>query len=119
MVREFEFYHGAAIARLINSRRNISIERYPAGSNNASYVINNQIGLYLKHSTSRLSPWVFTFKEGHQKEIQEMQRELGTVFVVLICGSDGMVCLDYAEFKVALDDNHGQAEWIKAARRTR
>jgi len=119
MVREFEFYHGAALARLIHGRKNISIQQYSAATSNASYVINGQIGLYLKHSTSRLSPWVFTFKKEHQDEIEEMRAALDDVFVVLICGKDGMACLSHEELKLALDDDHGVVEWLRAARRTR
>lgn len=119
MVREFEFYHGAALARLIHGNKSISIEQYAAGTSNASYVINGRLGFYIKHSTSRLSPWVFTFLRSHQDEVQEMQDSLGNVFVVLVCGDDGMVCLSYDELKLALDHNHGDAEWIKAARRKR
>lgn len=119
MVREFEFYHGAALARLIHGRKDISIKQYSATTSNASYVINNQFGLYLKHSTSRLSPWIFTFKQEHQDEIQEMKTAFNDVFVVLICGRDGMACLSYDELKLALDDDHEAVEWLKAARRTR
>ncbi|HTE22828.1 MAG TPA: hypothetical protein VK674_07390 [Candidatus Limnocylindria bacterium] len=119
MVREFEFYHGAALTRLIHGHKNISIEQYSAATSNASYVINEQVGLYLKHSTSRLSPWVFTFKKEHQDEVRKMKDGFGEVFIILICGKDGMVCLSYKELRLALDDDHGPAEWLKAARRTR
>lgn len=118
MVREFEFYHGAALTRLIHGHAGITIKQF-SNVNNAAYVINQKTGLYIKHSTSRLSPWVFTFKGEHQEEIKTMKQSLGYVFIVLVCGSDGMACLSYDEFKNALDDNHGPAEWIKAARRTR
>jgi hypothetical protein len=119
MVREFEFYHGAALARLIHGHTNINIEQYSAVTSNASYIVNERIGLYLKHSTNRLSPWVFTFKREHQQEVEEMKKELADVFVVLICGKDGMACLSYSELKLALNDEHGAAEWLKVARRIR
>lgn len=119
MVREFEFYHGSALTRLIHGHENISIKQYAAATSNASYVVNDRAGLYLKHSTSRLSPWVFTFKKEHQNEVQEMKNSLGEVFVVLICGKDGVACLSYDELRVALDDTHSATEWLKAARRTR
>lgn len=119
MVREFEFYHGAALTRLIHGHKNISVEQYSAATSNASYVINDRVGLYLKHSTNRLSPWVFTFRREHQQEIEAMKERLEDVFVVLICGKDGMACLSYSEMKLALDDTHGEVEWLKAARRIR
>lgn len=119
MIREFEFYHGAALARLIHGYEGLGVEQYSAATSNASYVIDNKLGLYLKHSTNRLSPWTFTFKREHQQEIEEMREKLSDVFVVLICGKDGMACLSFNELKLALDTEFGPVEWIKAARRTR
>jgi len=116
MIKEYEFYHGVVFTKLIhNCPSNISIKPYPSDSN-ASYVLNGNIGIYIKHSAKRLTPWRFSFARVHQDEILDMKNKLGQVFLVLVCGEDGIVTLSFEELKKILDDNHGEVEWISASR---
>ncbi|WP_407490750.1 hypothetical protein [Elizabethkingia anophelis] len=116
MIKEFEFYHGVVFSKLIhNIPEGISIKLYPSPSN-ASYVINDNIGIYIKHSTKRMSPWRFSFQKCHQDEIFDMQKGLNNVFVLLVCGEDGVVALSYEELKTILDYTHDEIEWISASR---
>ncbi len=120
MIHKYEFFHGAVLTRLIHdSDIGLRINQYNYADNNASYVVNDKVGLYIKHSTNRLSPWTFTFHKEHQDEIQEMKRKLSDVFIVLVCNDDGVVCLSFEELKKALDDYHKTAEWVRVARRPR
>lgn len=119
MIKEFEIYHGVVFSRLFNaSPAAICAASYPSSSN-ASYFLKNgdcAAGMYIKHCSKRLSPWRFTFLEEHQSEIDKMKTEFDEVFVVLVCGKNGIVVLDYTELKSILDHNHGPTEWISAAR---
>jgi len=119
MIKEFEFYHGSVFARILhNSHRIISVQSF-LPSSNASYVINNDIGIYLKYSTKRLSPWRFTFLKEHQAEIEQMKEQMKNVFLLLVCGSDGIVCLSFDELKQILNDQHEPIEWISVNRNKR
>ena len=118
MIKEFEFYHGAAITRLIHSQKPISIRVFP-NHGNASYVVNDSVGLYLKYSSNRLSPWAFSFQQTHQVEIDELKKNFPNVIVGLICHEDGIVGLSYDELKTILDHNHENVEWISASRKPR
>jgi hypothetical protein len=118
MIKEFEFYHGAAITRLIHSQKPFSIKVFP-GHGNASYVVNEKVGLYLKYSSKRLSPWAFSFRKAHQSEIDELKRYFKNVVVGLICHEDGIVGLSYNELKTIVDDNFEEIEWISASRKPR
>ena len=52
MIKEFEFHHGVVFSHILHSAdKNISIRSYPT-SDNASYVINDNIGIYIKVITS-------------------------------------------------------------------
>jgi|SRR5690606_2442551 len=116
MIKEFEFYHGVVFSKLIHSIPDgISIKLYPSSSN-ASYVINDNIGIYIKHSTKRMSPWRFSFQKIHQDEILQMQEQLRNIFVLLVCGEDGVVNLSFEELKTILNDIHSETEWISASR---
>jgi hypothetical protein len=118
MIRDVEFFHGAALVRLVRSGQRLAISPFN-GWSNASYVVNDRCGLYLKHSSSRMSPWGFTFRRDHQHEIDEMHRLTGYVVVGLICNDDGVVGLDYIEFRTVLDTNHEAAEGIGISRKPR
>lgn len=116
MTKEFEHYHGVVFTRLLHkSPIPLTLEVYPSKSN-ASYVINNRVGLFIKHSASRVAKWNFTFAKEHQDEIAEMKRRFGQVFIALVCNDDGVVLLDFVELKKVLDDNHGDSEWVKITR---
>ena len=66
-----------------------------------------------------MTPWRFSFQQKHQNEIREMKERFNEVFLVLVCGDDGVVTLGYDELKKILDEQHNEVEWIAVARRPR
>lgn len=116
MIKEFEFYHGAVLTNLLHgSGQSVTIELFPSESN-ASYIINKDIGLFIKHSAKRMSPWRFSFAQEHQNEILEMKNRLGKVFLSLVCGEDGIVILSFDDIKALHNETHDPVEWISVAR---
>jgi hypothetical protein len=116
MIKEFEFFHGVVLSRLVHASPNqIEIKSYPTSSN-SSYVLNNKIGLFVKYSTRRMSPWSFSFKKAHQEEILLMSKSMELVFILLVCNDDGIVCLNYDEFKLVLDEHFDESESIRIRR---
>ncbi len=119
MIKEYEKFHGTVFTRLLHgSGVKVAIGNYPS-KGNSSYIVDGKIGLYIKHSTKRMSPWSFTFQKVHQDEILEMKNKYGEVYTALVCHDDGIVCLNFEELKMVLDDTHGEAEWIRISRRPR
>ena len=118
MINEFEVYHGSALCRIIHCDRVKSIMQYPSKTN-SSYLVNEEIGVYIKYSTKRMTPWNFTFKKEHQDELYEMSQLLDRVFLILVCNKDGIACLSYEELKTILDDVHEEVEWVSVRRRPR
>ena len=118
MIKDFEFYHGAVLAKIAQSSDKVIINPYPSRSH-CSYIVNGKVGLYIKHSSNRLTPWGFSFAKEHQDEIQAMAAELDDVFVALVCGRDGIACLSYEQLKMVLDEEHGDHEWVRISRRPR
>lgn len=117
-IKQVEFYHGAALTRLIrDSKQSFTIGMHE--SLRSAYILNESICLYFKYSSDRLSPWTFSFNHDHQNDILTLQAEYSAVFVVLICGQDGIACLDGREYRALLDDNIRGTEWIKASRSAR
>ncbi len=119
MIRELERYHGAALARLVRSEDGAAVTLCLHEDYRSVYTLDNRVALYMKYSTSRLSPWTFGFKVEHQEEIAGLRDEFDETFVTLICGTDGIACLSGSEYQRVLDDDPRNGEWIRVARSAR
>ncbi len=118
MNKEFEFYHGVVFTKLLHQANlDFNLKLYSETSN-ASYVINNQIGLYIKHSTKRITPWTFNMQTEHKEEFNKMIENLKDVFLVLVCGDDGIVTLRSNDLWTIINKDI-QGEWISIARTPR
>jgi len=115
---EFNSYHGIALCRIVHDDRVNSIKLYPTPSN-SSYMINEEIGIFIKYSTNRMTPWRFTFKREHRVELHEMYVLLKAVFVVLVCRDDGIACLNYRELVAVLGEIKEATQWLAVARNPR
>ena len=91
---DYTFFHGTALVRLAQDGRTYGVKLY---SGNNCYLVNSTICIYLKHCRKRLSPWGFTFMPEHIKEVAEIRKQIKDVNIVLICGTDGICCLNFAE----------------------
>ena len=125
-------YHGAAFKELIDGLANLEIPTYynikPTNESRSGYVIEvipkNQsnfqsikLGLFIKHSTKRRSPWRYSFQLVHQMEMDLLKDECDEMFLVLIAGSDGIASINYSSLKEVLDDNFADVEWISLSRK--
>ena len=119
MISEFEFFHGVVFARMLHTtQRQLSIKPYST-SDNAAYVVDYTKGIYIKYSSKRLSPWRFSFQKRHQEKILEMKKDIGAVFILLVCNDDGVVVLTFDEFTQILSEDLETVEWISATRNRR
>lgn len=117
MIREHELYHGATLLKLLSSgTQSIEIKPFSASATKSAYVINGKIGLYLKHSSLRMSPWAFTFQPAHQAELVEMEEALDEVFLLLICERDGVAVLTSDDIKMVLNIGHKATQWVSVKR---
>lgn len=119
MIKEFEFYHGVIFSRFLhNCAEELCVKSFPS-PDNASYVLNDKVGIYVKYSTKRLSPWRFSFQQRHQDEILKIMNQVGEVFVLLVCKDDGIATLSFDELKRILNETHDSVEWISVTRNRR
>ncbi len=119
MLKEFQFYHGVVFSKILHSTlERVTLQSFPT-PDNASYILNRKVGIYIKYSSKRLSPWRFSFAKRHQDEILELKKKAGKVFLVLVCNDDGIVILSYRELKKILNKKHEDAEWISVSRNKR
>ncbi len=119
MINDFEFFHGVVFTRIIHAWDHAVPISLLHSRSNASYILDGRIGIYIKYSSKRMTPWRFSFAEEHQNEIEFLRSNCDRVFVVLVCSDDGIVCLSYAELKKLLDKEFAEMEWLSVTRRKR
>lgn len=114
MILQVEQYHGVALARLVRAGSPSEIRLRVHSAVGAAYVLEDRIAPYVKHSTSRMSPWMFTFSSGHRKEVAMLHDEFSDLFIVLVCGGDGIACLGESEYRRALsEDKNAGGEHVR------
>ena len=114
-LKEYEFYNGVVLNRLIRKGNPIKIDVFPTSGNN-SFMINDKVGLYIKYSSKNISPWRFSFTKEHQQELNIMKQLLDTIYLILVCERDGIVCIEYEELKQVLDEHYEEIEWVSVSR---
>jgi hypothetical protein len=106
------------LARLLHATTGKQVfERFSENSN-ASYAVNGDLGIFIKYSSKRMSPWRFTFRAEHLVEIERL-RFNHKVFAILVCNDDGIVCLNYEELKTLVYNDNLEGGWISASRSAR
>lgn len=100
MIREFEYYHGVALRDIVVCARpdQVRIRLSDSRGRLNSYVVNDSLGLHIKHRSSRVPPWQFGFALDTLDEMENLKSEAGIVWVALVCGEDGVVFLPESDF---------------------
>lgn len=114
-VKESEFYYGAVLTRLFSAKKDLKISHFPNDSN-CAFVLNGSVGLYIKYSTKRITPWRFSFVKKHQDDIRHMKDLCKKVFLILVCRDNGIAAIEFEDLKKVLDHHHEEVEWVSASR---
>lgn len=117
MIPEYHLYHGALLASLISGTgRPVSICS-PESPRPAEYIIDDRIGLHVKHATQRLRPWHFGFTAENIRAIRALHSRFSDSFLVLICKQDGLLAVDLSMVISNISPSEGL--WIRADREKR
>lgn len=99
MIGEFERYHGAAIREiLVGANKPIQFRVIDEVGRINSFLIDEKLGIHIKHSAKRLPPWQFTYLDDNFQEIQRIANVSKKVWLIHVCGQDGIVALDIDEY---------------------
>lgn len=109
MIDKQEFYHGAAVSRLLEDTRCQSIKKHDFG-----YVVNSEVFIFLKYRTKSRSPWNFGFDEEDLERIHSLVNCFKKIVIVLICGGDGICAILWRDAEKLLGNKAG---WICARRK--
>lgn len=97
MIKDYEQYHGIALSRIAHKYGKLNIST-DFNNDNSSYLLNNEIGLYIKFSKKRLTPWQFSFNADHYQDILKLAENTKSGYLALVCGFDGVCCISFDDF---------------------
>jgi hypothetical protein len=118
MVAEYQYYHGAVLHELVLQIGGaVTIESRDIHGRPDAYLVQGRIGLLIKHSAKRLTPWTFTFRPEHLLEVQSLCSQSASVFTCLVCADDGIACVPIQSLIAVLDSSGSEQAWIRVERR--
>jgi hypothetical protein len=120
VIPEYKLYHGAFLAELIQRlERPVLIDEHAEPGRLSSYVIDDRVGVQIKHSAQRMHPWPFTFTRQNLSEHDLLRAKCETNFVVFVCHTDGMVCVPLEDVQDLLEIGESDQAWIRIDRKKR
>lgn len=104
MLDKTDYYHGAAIVRLLGDERCTSLHKKGL----LGYVVNGDTFVLLKYTTKARSPWGFSFDQEDVDRCNKMASEHKQLVLGLICGGDGICALNWTQGKELLGNKAGR-----------
>ncbi|MDV6330021.1 hypothetical protein [Asticcacaulis sp. 201] len=119
MVPEYKFYHGAALCEIIDiCPFDIKIGELKEDGRLTSYVVDQKIGLQVKHSSARLPPWSFSFTSANWDELIILSKLYKkNVFLIFVCSDVGFVTIDIQCVLELLSNGQAEQAWIRISRK--
>jgi hypothetical protein len=120
MIDDYELYQGIVLRNIIVSADlSIIIRPFVKEGRISAFVINARIGVFIKHSSARMSPWRFTFTLDQVSDLLDLEAKFFDSFVVFVCGTDGLVTLDVASLHRIVTFDGAEKAWVAIDRKPR
>jgi len=116
MIPEIARYHGVVLRQFVVEAGRSVVVGGVDGKGHAGWFTCDNALVLLKYSTKRLSPWQFTFLPGQLSGLATLRAQHESVWVVCVCGVDGILALSWEEVNILIDVHSADIGWIKAAR---
>jgi hypothetical protein len=109
MIDKKDFYHGAALIRIIEDGRYGQIAAEEVG-----YRIGGARFVLVKYSTKEASPWRFTFTNDELAAIESHAIDGDACSVAFVCGGDGVCAISWTALEPLLG---ATPSWTSCSRR--
>jgi hypothetical protein len=117
MLDDYEFYQGAVLRRLVvETDYSTSFRPFVREGRMSAFVVNGRIGVYMKHSSKRMSPWRFTFTIEQAADLLDLEHKFADSFVVFVCGTDGLVTLSFSDLHKIVSFEDSENAWVSISR---
>jgi hypothetical protein len=104
-INDDHMYHGAALTQIAEHPQFTAINafKHDGTTSRSSFVINTDIGVYLKYATKAtkaFNEFPFTFLTPHLEELKKLESHFEKVYLGLVCVAAKQVCaVSYEQFK--------------------
>jgi hypothetical protein len=113
MLDEYEFYQGVVLRQLsVEADYSISFRPFVREGRINAFVVNGRVGVYMKHSSKRMSPWRFSFNIDQAADLLDLEQKFSDSFVVFVCETDGLVTLSLADLHTIVDFQESDNAWV-------
>lgn len=120
MLDEYELYQGAVLRQIIaHADPSVRISPFKREGRLSAFVLNERLGLFIKHSAKRLSPWQFTFQVDHVSDVVEVERSYAESYVAFVCRTDGVVLVTTQGLRQLINFNSETVQWVRIDRARR
>ncbi len=117
MISDYERYHGIVLRELIvKAPASINIEKRDDIGRVNSFCLNGRTAIHIKHSSKRMPPWQFTFSLDNLGEMDRLESVAPSLWLALICGTDGIVVLSRQEFWLITSTKKDVTRFIRVDR---
>src|SRR5436190_774302 len=99
MIAEVDRYHGVVFRQILIGHGNKMTIGVADRSGRIDCFVVEGAAFQIKHSSKRLSPWQFTYPAEQLEELFELSREFSKIWIMLVCGIDGIVAITLSELK--------------------
>jgi len=117
MLDEYEFYQGTVLRKLIVESDNaMSFRPFLRDGRINAFVMNGNVGIYIKHSSKRMSPWRFSFTLEQASDLLDLEQKYPDSFIVFVCGDDGLVTISFADLHSIVSFQETDNAWVSVTR---
>jgi hypothetical protein len=117
MLDDYEFYQGAVLRKLVvEGDYSTTIRPFAREGRITAFVVNGRVGVYVKHSSKRMSPWRFTFTIDQAADLLDLEQKYPDSFVTFVCGTDGIVTLSCLDLHNIVSFQESEAAWVSLSR---
>jgi hypothetical protein len=89
------------------------------GVSRSCYSVAEKNAIMVKYSTNRLSPWQFAVNAEQSAELGSLSSRFSRVLLVMVCGADGIVALDWKVIGPEVDRGGACSSFSLQAKRRR
>jgi hypothetical protein len=117
VIPEYKLYHGAVLSELVDRcGAALCIRARQDAGRLLNYVASEVVGIQVRYATQRLHPWQFTFTQTHLDTLAEIGGKYESAFLVLVCHTDGIVCVPAEDALLSLTVAVGSQAWLRVDR---
>lgn len=120
MFDDYELYQGVVLRQIIvGAHATVRVTPFEKEGRVNAFVLNDKIGLFVKHSSKRMSPWRFTFHIEQIADLLDLEAAYFNSFVGFVCGMDGLVVIDVATLHQLVSFEDTETAWLRIDRKPR